>query len=180
MIHTQRLKTFSGLNRGILRYVCLPLIILFAGESKGSAQEQEPGIFNFFSTKINVRNLDKSEEFYTGILGFKVTARVENDRIAEVVLTRGGEGAATTEQALILYYEKDRKEPLVSGNALNNLLFVFPDLTDCLNKLDAGGYQVKGSREPMPAPPPFGKAVTILFTTDPDRNVIELVQYFME
>ena len=139
---------------------------------------QETSVPTFFSTKINVSDLDRSVEFYTKIMGMKITARVGNDRITEVVLTRTGEGAATSEQALILYHDKHRAEPLVLGNAFNNLLFVFPDLTECLMHLDAAGYSIRGSREPRPAPPSFARAVTILYTNDPDGYTIELVQYF--
>lgn len=147
-----------------------------AGYRQALAQEAHAP--KFFSTKINVSNLEKSLDFYTRIMGLKVTGRVENAKIVEVVLTRTGEGAGASEQALILYYAKDRKEPPVHGNTFNNLLFVFPDLKECLKLLDAEGYTVTGSREPRPVPVPFAKAVTVLFTKDPDGFTVELVQYF--
>ena len=58
-----------------------------------SVAAQDVNVPKFFSTKINVSNLEKSLDFYTRIMGLKVTARVGNDRFAEIVLTRTGEGA---------------------------------------------------------------------------------------
>ncbi len=157
------------------------LLLSMAPATTGSYRSvaaQDVNVPKFFSTKINVSNLEKSLDFYTRIMGLKVTARVGNDRFAEIVLTRTGEGAGASEQALILVYSEDQEKPLDLGNAFNNLLFVFPDLKECLKQLDAAGYVVTGSREPRPLSIPFAKAVTILYTKDPDGYTLELVQYF--
>ena len=153
----------------------LMLCLAQAGFKTAAAQE----VPNFFSTKINVGNLEKSVDFYTRIMGLQLTGKVDNAKISEVVLTRsGGNEVGASEQALILYYAKERKEPIKLGTDFNNLLFVFPDLKELLRKLDAEGYQITGSREMRPLTSvPFAKSVMILFTKDPDGRAVELVQY---
>ena len=173
-----RFKTKICMGGGI--FFCA-LLLSMAPTAIGSYRPvvaQEISGPKFFSTKINVSDLEKSLDFYTRIMGMKVTLRVGNDRFAEIVLTRTGEGAGASEQALILVYSEDQEKPLDLGNAFNNLLFVFSDLKECLKQLDAAGYPVTGSREPRPLSIPFAKEVTILYTKDPDGYTLELVQYF--
>jgi len=151
--------------------------VVVAGVISGGAFAQE--VPKFFSTKINVANLEKSTDFYTRVLGLKLTGKVDNARIAEVVLTRtGGSEVGASEQALVLYYDKQRKEPLALGTDFNNLLFVFPDLNPVLAKLDAEGYKTTGERKLKPLTSvTFAKSVMIVMSKDPDGRTIELVQY---
>lgn len=152
-------------------------LVVLAGVISGGAFAQE--VPKFFSTKINVADLEKSTDFYTRVLGLKLTGKVDNARISEVVLTRtGGSEVGASEQALVLYYDKQRKEPITLGNDFNNLLFVFPDLAPVLAKLDAEGYKTTGERKLKPLTSvSFAKSVMILMSKDPDGRTIELVQY---
>ncbi len=156
--------------RGILFAVLsIVMITLGFGRTAVAADVQ------FFSTKINVTNLDRSIEFYTKVIGLKFAARTEG-RIVEVLLTPGEENLASV-GALILVYDKERKEPLVLGNGFNNVTFGFPaGLKDPIARLEAAGYKVRGSADLRPSPTPLAKFIAVAFTTDPDGYTLELLQ----
>lgn len=156
--------------RGIL-FAVLGVVMLTPAFGRPAAAAD----VQFFSTKINVTDLDRSIEFYTKVIGLKVAARTEG-RIIEVLLTPGEEVLSST-GAFILVYDKERKEPLVVGNGFNNVTFGYPaGLKAPIARLEAAGYKVRGSAELRPSPTPMAKFIAVAFTKDPDGYTLELLQ----
>lgn len=132
----------------------------------------------YFSTKLNVSNIEKSIDFYTNMMGLKVATQTSGGRVLEVILTKGGEKTAVTEQAIVLAYNKERKEPLVIGDAFNNITFVVSDLAGLVKKLEVAGHKITGNPAPRPSATPAAKQIAVVFLKDPDGYTIELLQRF--
>lgn len=156
--------------RGLL-FAVLSIVILVPGFGRPAAAAD----VQFFSTKINVTDLDRSIEFYTKVIGLNLAARTDG-RIIEVLLTPGVDNLSSA-GAFILVYDKERKEPLVVGNGFNNVTFGFPGgLKDPIARLEAAGYKVRGSADLRPSPTPLAKFIAVAFTKDPDGYTLELLQ----
>jgi len=91
---------------------------------------------------IRVKDLEKSINFYTGMLGMKMRGR---SRIAQ---TRGETVALETEDGgfslELNYYEKDSPyySEYTTGEALDHLAFSTEDLDKALKSARANGYRV--------------------------------------
>ena len=90
---------------------------------------------------IRVRDLDKSIEFYTKVLGMKVTGRgkIEKTR-GETVGLQSAEEGFTLE---LNYYEADSPyaNEYASGEGLDHMGFKVDDLDKALREADAMGYR---------------------------------------
>ena len=90
---------------------------------------------------IRVRDLDKSIEFYTNVLGMKVAGRskIEKTR-GETVGLQSQEDGFTLE---LNYYESDSPYSIdyVLGEGLDHLGFKVDDLDKALREADAMGYR---------------------------------------
>ena len=90
---------------------------------------------------IRVRDLDKSIEFYTNVLGMKVAGRgkIEKTR-GETVGLQSQEDGFTLE---LNYYESDSPYSIdyVPGEGLDHLGFKVDDLDKALREADAMGYR---------------------------------------
>jgi catechol 2,3-dioxygenase-like lactoylglutathione lyase family enzyme len=130
----------------------------------------------FFSTKINVANLQRSTDFYTKVMGLTYIGRVNiRPGSEEVLLSPNGKAL---NQLLILYFERDRKEPLIHGTLFNNMVFVYTDLSEFIQRFKAAGYTLtSGSGEARPSPVTFAKSVKIATAKDPDGLNLELIQF---
>ena len=142
-----------------------------------TAAETSP--IQYFSTKINVTDLDRSIAFYSTFVGLTEAARsAGTSPVVEVLMTKSGAKGAATEPAVVLAWQRARKEPLVLGNAFNNITFVVTDIKATVKALEAAGYKITGSPEPRPSPTPAAKQIAVVFTKDPDGYSIELLQRF--
>ena len=79
---------------------------------------------------------------------------------------------------LILYFDKNRKEPLIHEPLFNNMVFVYADLNKFIQRFKAAGYILtSGSAEARPSPVTFAKSVVIATAKDPDGFNLELIQF---
>jgi len=92
---------------------------------------------------IRVRDLDKSIEFYTKVLGMKVTGR------GKIEKTKGETvGLQTTEDGFTLelnYYEQNSpySAGYIVGEGLDHIGFKVDDLDKALREAEAMGYRTK-------------------------------------
>ena len=92
---------------------------------------------------IRVRDLDKSIEFYTKVLGMKVTGR------GKIEKTKGETvGLQSTDDGFTLelnYYEHDSpySTAYVAGEGLDHMGFKVQDLDKALREAEAIGYHTK-------------------------------------
>jgi len=91
---------------------------------------------------IRVKDLDKSIEFYTNVLGMKVKGRGKNEQTkGETVSLESEDGGFSLE---LNYYEKDSPyySEYVVGEGLDHLAFGVDNLDRALEEAKASGYKV--------------------------------------
>ncbi len=152
------------------------LIILLSIFVFAPAFAAEKGPPRYFMAKINVADLAKSTEFYTKFLDLKVAQRVDLPEYAQSLLNYTGDN---TDSVLILHFDKKRKtgEPVVMGNAYNDIAFSVRDLDGIAKRLKDAGYPITQPLITLPAMLPYAKTVALGFTKDPDGFRIELVEW---
>jgi lactoylglutathione lyase len=163
-----RIARSVGMVVGLLLCVALP----HAG-SVAQAHDEKAPFIGF--TKINVTNLERSIEFYTKIMGLKIAETTDFPSASETLLTRTG---GDYEDTILLAFNKKRTEPLVHGNAFNNLTFVVDNFDEILARWKSAGYVVTGERKGLKSPVTYAKTLDIAFTKDPDGFVIEILQFY--
>ena len=126
--------------------------------------------FRYLHTMLRVFDLKKSVDFYTRLLGMKVTREREVPD-GKYSLVFVGYGDEETETVLELTYNWDQQEPYDVGTAFGHLAVGVPDIYATCDTLRAEG--VKITREPGPVK--FGTTV-IAFIEDPDGYKIELIE----
>lgn len=110
------------------------------------------------SIKIGVADLDKAKAFYVGQLGMKVGARYG---ASEYGLEWPGGGA-------VLVLVHDAKHPVGANRGGSAIIVIVPDVAALSARLIAAGYADVG--KPIVTP-----EMTIVFTKDPDGNIVELI-----
>jgi lactoylglutathione lyase len=122
-------------------------------------------------TMIRVKDLDRSVDFYTKLLGMKELRRREVPEgkytLSFVGYAEESSGAAVVE----LTYNWDQKDGYELGNGFGHLAVGLPDVYKACDDLRKAGARI--TREPGPVK--FGTTV-IAFVEDPDGYKIELVQ----
>ena len=126
--------------------------------------------FRYLHTMLRVFDLKKSVDFYTRLLGMKVTREREVPD-GKYSLVFVGYGDEESETVLELTYNWDQQEPYNVGTAFGHLAVGVPDIYATCDTLRAEG--VKITREPGPVK--FGTTV-IAFIEDPDGYKIELIE----
>jgi lactoylglutathione lyase len=117
---------------------------------------------------LHVRDVGKSIDFYTNLLGMKVIDRVENASMQEVTLSYGdGPGSG----GLILIERSDHPEPYEHGDALRKVVLVVADVRGICAQVREWGCDVE--REPVDLAQ-FGFAMA--FVLDPDGYRLELLE----
>jgi lactoylglutathione lyase len=124
--------------------------------------------FCYSHTMIRVRDLDKSLDFYTRLLGMRLLKRVDHEP-TQVTLALVGYGDAIAGPFLELTYEWGRKEPYELGTAFGHLALGVPHLNAACARLASEGVPI--TRAPG-APIPGGMAIA--FIEDPNGYPIEL------
>jgi len=124
--------------------------------------------FKLSHTMIRVRDLEKSLDFYTRIMGMQVLRNTEyaEGRFTNVFIGYGPETEVTT---IELTYNWDQPEAYEKGNGYGHLAIEVPNTVDAVEYLKAQGVTIKSPAKQMK----HGKRM-LAFILDPDGYVIEL------
>lgn len=121
-------------------------------------------------TMIRVRDLDRSLDFYTRLLGMNLIRK--NDYPGgKFSLAFVGYGNEETDTVVELTHNWDQAEDYDLGTGFGHLAIGVKDAYAACEKLEAAGVNV-----PRPAGPMKGGTTVIAFVDDPDGYKIELVQ----
>jgi len=124
----------------------------------------------YMHTMLRVKDLEKSVDFYTRLLGMKEIRRrdFENGRFTLCFLGYGDESDSTV---LELTHNWDQQTPYDHGEAYGHIALSAPKIYETCSMLEREGVKI-----PRPAGPmKFGGRV-IAFIEDPDGYKIELIQ----
>ena len=121
----------------------------------------------FLHSMIRVRNLEKALDFYTRLLGLKLTEERRLDDCTLYFLTDEESGV----QVELTYNDETPEEGYVNGNAFGHFAFYCDNLDEFTNKVTSMGYEYL--HEPFDL---NGKGSKIAFIKDPDGNEIELIE----
>ena len=114
---------------------------------------------------LDVADLDRSETFYTAVLGLEVVARIETDGMRAIIVGNPGVGS---QHALAV--RTDRPDPIEPSGIWK--VFVFADDAQAL-------YATAVAAGAAPVEPPkllaaFG--IILAFVEDPDGYLVEIGQ----
>ena len=121
-------------------------------------------------TMIRVKDLDKSIEFYTRLLGMELLSR--NDYPGgKFTLAFVGYGDASSNAVIELTHNWDQEEAYDLGNGFGHVAIGVPDIYDTCEKLEAAGANI-----PRPPGAMMHGTTVIAFVDDPDGYKIELIE----
>ena len=121
-------------------------------------------------TMIRVRDLEKSLDFYTRLLGMHVLRQKEYPD-GKFTNTFIGYGPEDTNTVIELTYNWDQKEPYEMGTGWGHLALEVPDVYAACAVLEKEGANI-----PRPAGPMKHGTGVIAFDEDPDGYKIELLE----
>ena len=121
-------------------------------------------------TMIRVRDLDKSLDFYTRILGMEVLRQKEYPE-GKFTNTFVGYGPEETHPAIELTHNWDQGEAYDMGNGWGHVALEVPDVYATCEKLQQAGAKITRP----PGPMKHGTRV-IAFVEDPDGYKVELLE----
>jgi len=130
----------------------------------------DSGKFRLLHTMIRVRDLDKSIDFYTRLLGMKLTRRKDYPS-GEFTLAFVGYGDETDSTVVELTHNWGQKEPYDLGTGFGHLAIGVPDIYKTCEALKAEGVSI-----PRPPGPMKHGGSVIAFIEDPDGYKIELIE----
>lgn len=119
---------------------------------------------------IRVRDLEKSLDFYTRLLGMHVLRQKEYPD-GKFTNTFIGYGPEDTNTVIELTYNWDQKEPYEMGTGWGHLALEVPDVYAACAVLEKEGANI-----PRPAGPMKHGTRVIAFVEDPDGYKIELLE----
>lgn len=124
----------------------------------------------FLHTMIRVKDLDKSVDFYTKLMGMQVLRRNEVPAGKYTLVFVGY--APDDETAVIeLTYNWEQEEPYDLGSAFGHMAVGVPDVAATCEHIRQGGGRVVREAGPVK----HGTTI-IAFVEDPDGYKIELIQ----
>lgn len=126
--------------------------------------------YRLLHTMIRVRDIDKSLDFYTRLLGMRILRRKEFPG-GKFTLAFVGYGEESDTAVVELTHNWEQEEPYTHGDAFGHLAIGVPDIYATCELLESEGVNI-------PRPPgamKHGSAV-IAFVDDPDGYKIELVE----
>jgi lactoylglutathione lyase len=125
----------------------------------------------FLHTMIRVRDLDKSLDFYTRLLGMRLLRRTDVPA-HKFTLAFVGYGEEADHTVLELTHNWEQAEDYRLGDSYGHLALASSDIhADCA-RLAAEGVKIPRP----PGPVQFGTTV-IAFIEDPDGRKVELIEY---
>jgi lactoylglutathione lyase len=130
----------------------------------------DTGKYRFLHTMIRVKDLDKSIDFYTRLLGMKLT-RKNDYPSGEFTLAFVGYGDESDSTVIELTHNWGQEEPYDLGNAFGHLAIGVPDIYGTCEQLANEGVNI-----PRPPGPMKHGGSVIAFIEDPDGYKIELIE----
>ena len=120
-------------------------------------------------TMIRVRDLDRSIDFYTRLLGMNLI-RKKDYPSGEFTLAFVGYGDEKDNSVIELTYNWPRKEPYAIGDGYGHMAIVVGDIYKTCDRLAKEGVKI-----PRPPGPMKHGGSNIAFIEDPDGYKIELI-----
>ncbi len=130
----------------------------------------DTGKFRFLHTMIRVRDLDKSLDFYTRLLGMKLTRRMDFPE-GEFTLAFVGYGDEADNTVIELTHNWGQEEDYDLGTGFGHLAIGVPDIYGTCKQLESEGVRI-----PRPPGPMKHGGSVIAFIEDPDGYKIELIE----
>ncbi len=126
--------------------------------------------FRILHTMIRVRDLDRSLDFYTRLLGMS-ELRKKDYPGGKFTLAFVGYGGEADHTVIELTHNWDQDEPYDLGTGFGHVAIGVPDIYATCERLKAEGV-------PIPRPPgPMKHGTTVIaFIEDPDGYKIELIE----
>ena len=135
-----------------------------------SGEAETAGRYRLAHTMMRVKDLDKSLDFYTRILGMKVLRQKEYPD-GKFTNTFVGYGPEDTHPAIELTYNWDQEEAYDLGNGWGHVALEVPDVYATCEALAEAGAKITRP----PGPMKHGTRV-IAFVEDPDGYKVELLE----
>ncbi|HJP21791.1 MAG TPA: lactoylglutathione lyase [Alphaproteobacteria bacterium] len=126
--------------------------------------------FRFLHVMIRVKDLDKSLDFYTRLMGMQLT-RKKDFPGGKFTLAFVGYGEEESNTVVELTHNWDQEEPYDLGSGFGHLAIGVPDIYATCEMLDGEGVSI-----PRPPGPMKHGGAVIAFIEDPDGYKIELVE----
>ncbi|HEY4134198.1 MAG TPA: lactoylglutathione lyase [Alphaproteobacteria bacterium] len=121
-------------------------------------------------TMLRVRDLDKSIDFYTRLLGMTLLRRKDYPS-GKFTLAFVGYGDESDNTVIELTHNWEQAEPYALGTAFGHLALGLPDIHAACESLAAEGVKI-----PRPPGPMAHGGSVIAFIEDPDGYRIELIE----
>ena len=121
-------------------------------------------------TMIRVRDLEKSLDFYTRLLGMKLL-RKNDYPSGEFTLAFVGYGDEASNSVIELTHNWGQKEPYELGTGFGHIALGVPDIHAVCDGLAKAGVNI-----PRPPGPMKHGSTVIAFVEDPDGYKIELIE----
>ncbi len=141
-----------------------------AAAGKTAAAAIDAAKFRMLHTMIRVKDLDKSLDFYTRLMGMKLI-RKKDYPSGEFTLAFVGYGDEENSTVVELTHNWPQKEPYSIGSGFGHLAIGVPDVYAVCDRLAKEGVKI-----PRPAGPMKHGGSVIAFVEDPDGYKIELVE----
>ena len=126
--------------------------------------------FRILHTMIRVKDLDKSIEFYTRLLGMRLLRRKDFPS-GKFTLAFVGYGDEASNAVIELTHNWDQQEEYEQGSAFGHLAIGVPDIYSTCERLTVANVSI-----PRPPGPMKHGGSTIAFVDDPDGYKIELIE----
>jgi lactoylglutathione lyase len=126
--------------------------------------------YRLLHTMIRVRDLDKSLDFYTRLLGMNLLWKKDYPS-GEFTLAFVGYGDAESNAVIELTHNWGQREPYDLGTGFGHLAIGVPDIYATCKQLEAEGVGI-----PRPPGPMKHGGSVIAFVEDPDGYKIEIIE----
>ncbi len=141
-----------------------------AAAAEAAAAPHESKRFRILHTMIRVRDLDKSLDFYTRLLGMTQLRRKDFPG-GKFTLAFVGYGGEADHTVIELTHNWDQEEPYDLGTGFGHVAIGVPDIYATCERLKAEGVAI-----PRPPGPMKHGTTVIAFIDDPDGYKIELIE----
>ena len=138
--------------------------------AEAAAAPQDSKRFRILHTMIRVRDLDKSLDFYTRLLGMTQLRRKDFPG-GKFTLAFVGYGGEADHTVIELTHNWDQEEPYDLGTGFGHVAIGVPDIYATCERLKAEGVAI-----PRPPGPMKHGTTVIAFIEDPDGYKIELIE----